>query len=60
EERDDINKTQLLEMNTNESSDSSCGTWQGLSDRILEMTSAFLTKVMISLNPSSNISELET
>ncbi|CAB4489848.1 unnamed protein product [Rhizophagus irregularis] len=28
EERDDINKTQLLEMNTNESSDSSCGTWQ--------------------------------
>ncbi|GBC39520.2 putative glycosyltransferase [Rhizophagus irregularis DAOM 181602=DAOM 197198] len=52
--------TQLLEMNTNESSDSSCGTWQGLSDRILEMTSAFLTKVMISLNPSSNISELET
>ncbi|POG68805.1 hypothetical protein GLOIN_2v1632945, partial [Rhizophagus irregularis DAOM 181602=DAOM 197198] len=44
EERDDINKTQLLEMNTNESSDSSCGTWQ----------------VMISLNPSSNISELET
>ncbi|PKC65033.1 hypothetical protein RhiirA1_536642 [Rhizophagus irregularis] len=91
EERDDINKTQLLEMNTNESSDSSCGTWQynysmlhekilsgneaqryasyicddknncgGLSDRILGMTSAFFTKVMISLNPSSNIRELET
>lgn len=28
EERDDINRTQLLEMNTNESLDSSCGTWQ--------------------------------
>jgi hypothetical protein len=28
EEREDINKIQILEMNTNESLDSSCGTWQ--------------------------------
>ncbi|CAB4477998.1 unnamed protein product [Rhizophagus irregularis] len=119
EERDDINKTQLLEMNTNESLDSSCGTWQdnysmlhekilsgneaqryvsyicddknncgGLSDRILGMTSAFVFALLTnrafladwqipfpletifsspnidwshdSLNPSSNIRELET
>ncbi|GBB85578.1 hypothetical protein RclHR1_12070009 [Rhizophagus clarus] len=119
EERKEINQIQILEMNTNENLDPSCGAWQdnysklhekilsgneaqryvsyicddknncgGLSDRILGMTSAFVFALLTnrafladwqtpfpletifsspnidwshdSLNPSSNIRELET
>ncbi|CAB4415823.1 unnamed protein product [Rhizophagus irregularis] len=82
EERDDINKTQLLEMNTNESLDSSCGTWKDnyrcyMRKSYQEMKRKdmlvifVMTKIIVedyltvhqshdSLNPSSNIRELET